>query len=72
MINKEYCVEIRYVFYFTLQQLRLYRNKQSRNLINTEYVPQIFKGASNSSRIGCERNISRDFKQSPRISPSVS
>lgn len=37
-----------------------------------EYSPQIFSGASNSSRIGCERKISRDFRQSPRISDSVS
>lgn len=35
-------------------------------------LPQIFKGASNSKRIGCDRNISRDFKQRPRISPSDS
>lgn len=36
------------------------------------YLPQIFSGASNSRRIGCDRNISRDFKHKPRISASVS
>lgn len=35
------------------------------------YSPHILRGASNSKRIGCERKISLDFKQSPRISFSV-
>lgn len=43
-----------------------------RTFFFAEYSPQIFSGASNSSRIGCERKISRDFRQSPRISDSVS
>lgn len=34
------------------------------------YSPQIFKGASNSNKIGCCKNISRDFKQSPLTSAS--
>lgn len=34
------------------------------------YSPQIFNGASSSRSIGCDKNISRDFKQRPRISPS--
>lgn len=40
--------------------------------MTTSYSPQIFKGASSSSRMGCERKISRDFKHNPRISDSVS
>ena len=35
-------------------------------------LPQIFKGASNSSNIGCDRNISLDFRHSPLISFSES
>lgn len=35
-------------------------------------LPQIFKGASNSSKMGWLRKISLDFKQRPRISDSVS
>ena len=35
------------------------------------FLPQIFKGASSSKRIGCCRNISRDFRQSPLTSFSV-
>lgn len=31
-------------------------------------LPQIFNGASNSRRIGCDRKISRDFRHRPRIS----
>lgn len=37
-----------------------------------DYSPQILSGASSSSRMGCERKISRDFKHNPRISDSVS
>lgn len=33
--------------------------------------PHIFKGASSSNKIGWLRKISLDFKQRPRISPSV-
>lgn len=33
-------------------------------------LPQIFNGASNSNRIGCDKNISRDFIHRPRISCS--
>lgn len=36
------------------------------------YLPQIFRGASSSSRIGWLRKISRDLRQRPRISFSVS
>lgn len=36
------------------------------------HLPHIFNGASNSNNIGWLRNISRDFKQRPRISDSVS
>lgn len=36
------------------------------------YSPQIFNGASSSNKIGWDRNISRDLRHSPRISPSVS
>lgn len=36
------------------------------------YSPQIFRGASSSSRIGWLRKISRDLRQRPRISFSVS
>ena len=39
---------------------------------HSNYLPHIFKGASSSRRIGCERKISLDFKQRPRISFSVS
>ena len=39
---------------------------------SVENLPQIFKGASSSSRIGWLRNSSLDFKHSPRISFSVS
>lgn len=40
--------------------------------VYVEYnIPHIFSGASNSKSIGCDRNISRDFKHSPRISASV-
>ena len=35
-------------------------------------LPQIFKGASNSSNMGCDRNISLDFRHSPLISFSES
>jgi hypothetical protein len=35
---------------------------------NSRLLPQILRGASSSSRIGCERKISRDFKHSPRTS----
>lgn len=35
-------------------------------------LPHIFSGASNSNSIGCDKNISRDFKHNPRISASVS
>lgn len=39
---------------------------------NLKYnLPQILSGASNSSRIGWDKNISLDFKHSPRISFSV-
>ena len=41
------------------------------NYIIKLYLPQIFSGASNSSKIGWLRNISRDFKQRPRTSASV-
>lgn len=34
--------------------------------------PQIFSGASNSNKIGCDRNISRDFRQRFRMSTSLS
>jgi hypothetical protein len=34
-------------------------------------LPQILSGASSSSRMGCERKISLDFRQRPRISFSV-
>ena len=34
-------------------------------------LPQIFRGASNSKRMGCCRNISRDFKHNPLTSFSV-
>ena len=34
-------------------------------------LPHIFKGASSSRRMGCDRKISRDLRQSPLISPSV-
>ena len=37
-----------------------------------ENSPQIFKGASNSNKIGWLRKISLDFKQRPLISFSVS
>lgn len=33
--------------------------------------PHIFKGASNSRRIGWERNISLDLRQRPRTSDSA-
>lgn len=36
------------------------------------YIPHILSGASSSSKIGCDKNISRDFKHNPRISDSVS
>ena len=35
-------------------------------------LPQIFKGASNSSNMGCDKNISLDFRHSPLISFSES
>lgn len=35
-------------------------------------LPHILSGASSSSNIGCDKNISRDFKHNPRISDSVS
>ena len=35
------------------------------------YLPQIFRGASSSKRIGCCKNISRDFKHNPLTSFSV-
>lgn len=38
---------------------------------NNHFLPQIFKGASNSSKIGYDAKISFDFKQSPRTSDSV-
>ena len=34
-------------------------------------LPQIFRGASSSKRMGCCRNISRDFKHNPLTSFSV-
>lgn len=34
-------------------------------------LPQILSGASSSNKIGCCKNISLDFKQSPRTSDSV-
>lgn len=42
-----------------------------RNEHSSKYSPQILSGASNSSNIGCDKNISRDFKHSPLISISV-
>lgn len=36
------------------------------------HVPHIFNGASNSSKMGCVRKMSLDFKHSPRTSFSVS
>ena len=42
-----------------------------RSMKNCRNLPQIFNGASSSSRMGCCRNISLDFKQSPRTSASV-
>ena len=35
------------------------------------FIPQIFSGASSSSKIGWLRNISRDFKHNPRTSLSL-
>lgn len=35
------------------------------------YIPQIFRGASSSKRIGWLRKISRDFMHKPRTSASV-
>ena len=34
-------------------------------------LPHIFKGASSSKRIGCDKKISLDLRHNPRISPSV-
>lgn len=34
--------------------------------------PQIFSGASNSNRIGCDKNISRDLRHRFRMSTSLS
>lgn len=39
--------------------------------LNELNLPHILSGASNSSSIGCDKNISRDFRHSPRISASV-
>lgn len=33
-------------------------------------LPHIFNGASSSKSMGCDKNISLDFKHKPRISPS--
>lgn len=41
-------------------------------VICNRFLPQIFKGASNSRRIGWDRNISLDLMQRPRISFSDS
>lgn len=40
-------------------------------IVNDDYLPQIFSGASSSSRIGWLRKISRDFKHNPRTSFSL-
>lgn len=40
--------------------------------VANEYLPHIFNGASSSNRMGCDKNISRDLRHSPRISPSES
>jgi len=45
--------------------------KFNQNLNKTRKIPQIFNGASNSSKIGCERKISRALMQRTRISFSV-
>lgn len=39
--------------------------------MNPDDSPQIFNGASNSRRMGCDKNISRHFKHRFRISVSV-
>ena len=44
------------------------------NILSNDYeifIPQILRGASNSSKMGWLRNISRDFKHKPLISDSV-
>ena len=58
----------------------IHRNEWCTNLIffffmrmnPNMYLPHILSGASSSSNIGCDKNISRDFKHNPRISDSVS
>ena len=45
--------------------------KFSVEKLDSYYLPQIFKGASNSNRMGCCKKISRDFRHRPRTSFSV-
>lgn len=51
---------------------RQHKLHMSHGQVTQRLLPQIFNGASNSSRMGCERNISRDFMHRPLISFSVS
>lgn len=49
------------------------RTADERSFVSIKFnSPQIFSGASNSSRIGCDKNISRDLRHRFRMSTSLS
>ena len=63
-------------YWFKMDRTRR-TNRTAQRLIRPQEIlfwcdlPQILRGASSSSRMGCWRKISRDLRQSPRTSDSV-
>lgn len=51
---------------------RIFVLSQPKNIFTQKYSPHIFNGASSSSSMGCDKNISLDLRHNPLISPSES
>lgn len=60
------------IWHCSLLKVCIYLTPPPRSNQNSQHSPQIFSGASSSSRIGWLRKISLDFKHSPLISFSWS
>jgi hypothetical protein len=60
-----------YIQNFQIMSGLKYKQNIYSKFKNSYYLPQIFNGASSSSRIGWLRKSSRDFKHKPRISVSA-
>lgn len=63
-------LKIKFILYFVHTKLLTVTCNQKLEEKKIK-LPHILSGASSSNRIGCDKKISRDFKQSPFISPSV-